>query len=178
MRYDSTRLAGSSPASVKSRRGQMDGGFLLLVLVLLLMGVIMVLSSSYPRAYYDPGKVTGGKALYYFLRQLVFALLGVGLMLLLSRLPMSFYRRWAYPFLGITLLLLALVPLIGVKANGSRRWLGVGSLTVQPSELAKLAVILCFSAMICRFREKMRSFRWGILPFLGLLGMIVGLLVL
>ena len=178
MRYDSTRLAGSSPVAVKSRREGFDGEFFLLVMVLLLIGVIMVLSSSFPRAYYDPGRVTGGNALYYFLRQSVYALLGTFLMLLLSRLPMRFYRRWAYPFLGLTLVLLALVPLIGVKANGSRRWLGVGSLTVQPSELAKLAVILCFSAMICRFREKMRSFRWGILPFLGILGLIVGLLIL
>ena len=178
MRYDSTRLTGSSPVAVKTRREQMDGGFLMLVLALLFMGLILVLSSSYPRAYYDPGKVTGGKALYYFLRQLVFALLGTGLMLLLSRVPMRFYHRCAYPFLAMTLVLLVLVPLVGVKANGSRRWLGVGSLTVQPSELAKLAVILCFSAMICSFREKMRTFRWGILPFLGILGVIVGLLIL
>ena len=70
------------------------------------------------------------------------------------------------------------VPVIGVKANGSRRWLGVGSFTVQPSELAKLAVILCFSVLICRFGEKMKTFRYGILPFLGILGAMVGLLIL
>ena len=178
MRYESARLAGSSVEPAKPRRRHFDGGFFLLVMLLLSIGVVMVLSASFPRAYYDPGRVTGGNAVYYFVRQLVFALLGTGLMLLTACLPMSFYRRWAFPFLGLTLLLLALVPLIGVKANGSRRWLGVGSLTVQPSELAKLAVILCFSVMICRYRERMRTFRYGILPFLGILGMIVGLLVL
>ncbi len=178
MRYDSARLAGSSPVSTLSRRREMDGDFLLLVLLLLGIGVLMVFSASFPRAYYDPGGVTGGKPAYYFLRQLLYALLGVGLMLLCSRLPMRLYLRWAFPFLGLTLVLLALVPLIGVKANGSRRWLGVGSLTVQPSELAKLAVILCFAALICRFRDKMRSFRWGILPFLGILFLIAGLLIL
>ena len=51
MRYDSTRLTGSSPVAVKTRREQMDGGFLMLVLALLFMGLILVLSSSYPRAY-------------------------------------------------------------------------------------------------------------------------------
>ena len=71
-----------------------------------------------------------------------------------------------------------LVPVIGVKANGSRRWLGVGGLTLQPSELAKLAVILSFSALICRYRARMRTFRYGILPFAGILGAIIGLLVL
>ena len=91
---------------------------------------------------------------------------------------MGFYRRYALPFLVLTLVLLALVPLIGVKANGSRRWLGVGGLTVQPSELAKLAVILSFSVLIVRFRGKMTSLRFGILPFAAILCGIVGLLVL
>ena len=176
MRYDSARLVGS--VAVGKGKREADGDFLLLVLALLGIGVVMVFSASFPRAYYDPGHVTGGNAAYYFTRQLIYALLGVGLMLACSRLPMSFYRRWAFPFLGFTILLLALVPLIGVRANGSRRWLGVGSLTVQPSELAKLAVILSFAALICRMGDRMRSFRYGILPFLGILGLIVGLLIL
>ena len=178
MRYESARLAGFPASAEENRRGGFDSGFFLLVLLLLSMGVVMVLSSSYARAYYDPGGITGGNAAYYFVRQLIFAALGVGAMLLASRLPMGLYRRWAFPFLALTLVLLMLVPLIGVKANGSRRWLGVGGLTVQPSELAKLAVILAFSSMICRIRGRMRSFRWGILPFGGVLAVIVGLLVL
>ena len=178
MRYDSARLAGSSPASVKPGRRGFDGSFFLLVMILLAMGVLLVLSASFPRAYYDPGHVTGGNAVYYFVRQLLYAVLGVGVLLLASRLPMEFYRRWAFPFLGLTILLLALVPLVGVKANGSRRWLGLGSLTLQPSELAKLAVILSFSVLICRFGERMKRFRWGVLPFLGILGVLVGLLIL
>ncbi|MBQ6272939.1 MAG: putative lipid II flippase FtsW [Oscillospiraceae bacterium] len=178
MRYDSARLAGSSPASVKPGRRGFDGSFFLLVMILLAMGVLLVLSASFPRAYYDPGHVTGGNAVYYFVRQLLYAVLGVGVLLLASRLPMDFYRRWAFPFLGLTILLLALVPLVGVKANGSRRWLGLGGLTLQPSELAKLAVILSFSVLICRFGERMKRFRWGVLPFLGILGVLVGLLIL
>ncbi|MCR5663874.1 MAG: putative lipid II flippase FtsW [Oscillospiraceae bacterium] len=138
----------------------------------------MVLSASYPRAYYDPSHVTGGNAVYFFVRQLVFALAGVAAMLLASRLPMGFYRRYAMPFLAVTLFLLLLVPFVGVKANGARRWLGVGSLTLQPSELAKLAVILSFSVLICRFRSRMRTFRYGILPFAGILALLIGLLIL
>ena len=177
MRYESARLSVFSTPE-KPRRQSMDAGFFTLALILLAMGVVMVLSSSYARAYYDPGKVTGGNGAYYFLRQLIFALLGVGAMLLASRLPMSFYRRYTFHFLGLTLVLLMLVPIIGVKANGSRRWLGVGGLTLQPSELAKLAVILSFSLLICRFQGKMRSFRYGILPFLTILGIMIGLLIL
>ena len=177
MRYESARLSDFSTPE-KPRRQSMDAGFFTLALILLAMGVVMVLSSSYARAYYDPGSITGGNGAYYFLRQLIFALLGVGAMLLASRLPMSFYRRYTFHFLGLTLVLLMLVPIIGVKANGSRRWLGVGGLTLQPSELAKLAVILSFSLLICRFQGKMRSFRYGILPFLTILGIMIGLLIL
>lgn len=178
MRYDGARLAGFSPQEAKRKRPGFDLPFFLLVLLLLLIGVVMVLSASYPRAYYDPGHVTGGQAAYYFIRQSLFALLGVAAMLLASRLPMGFYRRYAFPFLGVTLVLLLLVPFVGVRANGARRWLGVGGLTLQPSELAKLAVILSFSVMICRLRGRMKTFRWGILPFAGILALLVGLLVL
>ena len=177
MRYESARLSDFSTPE-KPRRQSMDAGFFTLALILLAMGVVMVLSSSYARAYYDPGSSTGGNGAYYFLRQLIFALLGVGAMLLASRLPMSFYRRYTFHFLGLTLVLLMLVPIIGVKANGSRRWLGVGGLTLQPSELAKLAVILSFSLLICRFQGKMRSFKYGIVPFLTILGIMIGLLIL
>ena len=80
MRYDSARLAGLPAASDPGRRPAFDGPFFLTAMLLLAVGVIMVLSASYPRAWYDPGHVTGGNAAYYFVRQLIFALLGVGAM--------------------------------------------------------------------------------------------------
>ncbi|MBQ2960756.1 MAG: putative lipid II flippase FtsW [Oscillospiraceae bacterium] len=178
MRYDSARLADFSDASAVKQRSVFDGPFFSVSMLLLAIGVIMVFSSSYARAWYDPGNVTGGNAAYYFVRQLVFALMGIAAMLVASRIPMELYRRYAFSFLVFTILLLMLVPVIGVKANGSRRWLGVGGLTLQPSELAKLAVILSFSVMICRAKGKMRTFRHGIVPFAGILGLIVGLLIL
>lgn len=178
MRYESARLADFSAVSVAEKRRGFDTPFFLLVLLLLTAGVIMVLSASFARAYYDPGNITGGNAAYYFVRQLLFAVMGIGAMLAASRLPMNFYRRYAFHFLGLTVVLLLLVPIIGVKANGSRRWIGIGGLTLQPSELAKLGVILSFSVMICSFRNKMSTFRFGILPFGAVLGVIVGLLVL
>jgi cell division protein FtsW len=79
--------------------------------------------------------------------------------------------------------LLAVVPFIGVKVNGARRWMGIGSetnsFTFQPSEIAKLAVIMSFSRMICKYgRKKMRTFRYGIAPFITIAALMVGLLVL
>lgn len=178
MRYESARLAGFSVSTAKKRRRGFDTSFFIVVLLLLGMGLVMVLSSSYARAYYDPGNVTGGNAVYYFVRQLLFAVLGIAAMLLSSKIPMDFYRRYSAHFFIAVIVMLALVPLVGVKANGARRWLGVGGLTVQPSELAKLGVILVFSSMICKFRGRMSSFKYGIIPFASVLVLIVGLLVL
>ena len=178
MRYESARLADFSDVKTIAKRKSFDSDFFMLVMLLLAIGLVMVLSSSFARAYYDPSNVTGGNAAYYFIRQLVFALMGTFAMLIASKIPMKLYRRYTWHFFLLTVVLLLLVPIVGVKANGSRRWLGIGGLTLQPSELAKLSVILSFSALICRFKSKMKTFKFGILPFVGILGIIVGLLVL
>ena len=162
----------------KTKRRSIDVSFFALVMLLLCIGVVMVLSSSFARAYYDPGNLTGNDPTYYFIRQLIFAVLGTAAMILASRFPMGFYRRFSVPLLIAAVVLLLLVPLVGVEANGARRWIGIGSLTLQPSEIAKLGVIMAFSVMICRNTGKMKSFRYGILPFVVILLLIVGLLVL
>lgn len=177
MEYSGTRLE-TAETKVKTARKGFDLPFFVLVMLLLIMGVIMVLSSSYARAYYDPGNLTGGNPVYYFIRQLVFAILGVAAMIFASKLPMGFYRKYSLHILGFAIILLLLVPLIGVRANGARRWIGIGSLTVQPSEIAKLGIILAFSAIICKYRGKMKTFRYGILPFVAILLVVVGLLIL
>ena len=162
----------------KTRRKSMDIPFFVLVMLLLAIGLIMVLSSSFARAYYDPGKLTGGRPAYYFVRQLLFALLGTAAMLIASYMPMGFYKRFSIPLLIVSVVLLMLVPLVGVESNGARRWLGIGGLTLQPSEIAKLGIILSFAFIICRHRGRMKSFRYGILPFAAILLGVVGLLVL
>lgn len=155
------------------RRGPMDIPFLLLVLLLLTIGVVMLLSASYARAYYN------GKApTYYFVRQFIFALLGIAAMLLCSRLPMGFYRKYSMWVLAGAILLLMLVPVAGYASHGSRRWLSIGGINVQPSEIAKIGVILAFSTLICKFKGAMKTFKYGIVPFALILGIIVILLVL
>jgi len=157
----------------KTKRGPVDLPFLFLVLVILAIGVVMVLSASYARAYYkydDPTK--------YFVRQFIFAFSGVFIMLLMSRFPSVFYRRISTPLLLASIGMLILVPLIGAEENGAKRWISLGFTTFQPSEITKLALILSFSAMICKFKNKMRTFRYGVLPFAAILALIAGLLVL
>lgn len=177
MQYGSAELRIKETKD-KTKRAGMDISFLALVVILLAIGVTMVLSASFARAYFDPGGVTKGKATYYFIRQFIFAALGVTAMIICSRLPVGFYKRFSMPVLIAAVILLMLVPIIGTNANGAKRWIGLGAFTIQPSEIAKIGIILAFASMICARRGRMKSFRYGILPFAAILAAIVGLLVL
>lgn len=177
MQYGSAELRIKETKD-KTKRAGMDISFLALVVILLAIGVTMVLSASFARAYFDPGGVTKGKATYYFIRQFIFAALGVAAMIICSRLPVGFYKRFSMPVLIAAVILLMLVPIIGTNANGAKRWIGFGAFTIQPSEIAKIGIILAFASMICARRGRMKSFRYGILPFAAILVAIVGLLVL
>ncbi len=177
MKYGSAELRIRETKD-KTKRAGMDISFLALVMILLTVGVTMVLSASFARAYFDPGGVTGGKPTYYFVRQFLFAALGVAAMIICSRLPVGFYKRFSVPLLIAAIVLLMLVPIIGTNANGAKRWIGLGAFTIQPSEIAKIGIILSFASMICARRGRMSSFRSGILPFAAILAVIVGLLVL
>ena len=175
MDYSQNRIADYTDDSSISR-GSIDVPFLLLTLLLLVIGVIMVLSASFARAYYS--EATHHTATYYFTRQLFFAASGIGIMLFASRFPISFYRRFSGIILLASVGLLLLVLLGGVRANGARRWFSIGGITFQPSEIAKIGVILFDAQLVCRFRDKMGTFKYGVLPFALVGGIVIGLLVL
>ena len=153
-----------------------DKPFLVITLVILLIGVIMVLSASFARGYYmqsDP--------LRLFSRQFIFAVSGVALMLITSRINVRTISRWSMQLLLVSLVLLVLVLIIGIRVNGARRWIGIGgensSLTFQPSEIAKLALILSFAQMTCKLgKERMKTFKFGVIPFAIVTGIMIVLL--
>ena len=176
MEYAGERIGSGAAEAVHQRRGSIDLPFAALTLLLLTIGVVMVLSASYARAYYSAA--TGHNAAYYFMRQLGFALAGVGAMYALSLFPMQFYRRMSFLVLAAAAGLLALVPVIGVSQGDAKRWISLGFTTFQPSEIAKIGIILYFAALICKFKGRMRTVRYGILPFAGVLLIIVALLVM
>ena len=155
--------ARQTKASAGPKRGSFDLPFFVLTLLLLTIGVIMVLSSSFARAY-----AQGKSPTYYFVRQAAFAVAGVVAMILLSKVRMVTYRRLSLLVLGVSIFLLAVVwiPHIGTRVNGARRWLSLGFTTFQPSEIAKIAVVLFFSSMICTYKEQMQTFRYGVVPFM------------
>ena len=154
-------------------RGLLDLPFLALTVLLVLIGVVMVFSASYARAYYLKGNST-----YYFARQAIFAVAGIGGMLFVSRLNYQLWRSASFIILGVSVVFLMLVPIIGSTANGAKRWIEVAGIRFQPSELAKIAIIMTFSAMISTTRDKMRTFRYGIAPFGALMIVLCGLVAL
>ena len=162
--------------SREAAKGAMDLPFLLLTLLLTGIGLIMLFSASFPSAYYESGDAT-----YYVKRQAVFAVAGIVAMLVMSKINYQRLRGAAKIALGgsIFLLILVVIPGVGITVNNATRWLGVeGVFTFQPSELAKLGVIIYFADSISKKKEKMEDLKAGLLPYLPILGCIAVLMML
>ena len=177
-------------------RGPLDLPFLMLTLLLLGIGLLMMFSASYASAYYD-SEVTS--PVFYIRRQSIFAVAGILIMYFVSKINYQSFRFWSIPAMIVTVILLVLVltPL-GVRINGAQRWLRmfvVAGPTYQPSELAKVSVIVFFAARLSkRNTEKKRKFTkrtftgrmlnrmekiglLELLPYVAVLGVVVLLVI-
>ena len=166
----------SDAASRSAVGGRVDTPFLLLTILLTVMGLVMLFSASFPSANYE----TGDPA-FYLKRQGIFALLGLVAMVVMSRLNYQRLRGFAkiLLYLSVFLLALVLVPHVGITENGATRWLGKqGVLTFQPSEIAKLAIIVYFADSISKKKNLMGTFRYGIRPYILILAVFAGLMLL
>jgi cell division protein FtsW len=154
--------------------GKIDSWLLVIVLALLCIGLVMVYSaSSFLATRYV------GNASYYFQRQLLAAFLGFIALLITMRVD---YRRWRrYSLIGmvIVLPLLVLVLVVGTTTYGASRWLNVGPFfSFQPSELVKLALALYIADWLARKGKQVGTFLYGLAPFVILVGLILGLVLL
>ena len=151
----------------------MDLPFLLLVLALVGAGLVMLGSASSAVALYRRGDP------YAYLRpQLLYAALGIAAMWVASRVDYHIYHRLAWGLLAVSLVLLTAV-LFMPEYNGCRRWLVLPGLgTLQPSEIAKFAVVLVFAHIISLNHSRMGSFGVGVLPFVLVLGVVAALMLL
>ncbi len=148
-----------------------DYTLLFIILFLLAFGLIMVYSTS---AYMAGIKLKDQS--FYFRRQMLTSCLGLIGMFVLSRID---YRIWKKMYgliyaAGLVLCVLVLIPGIGIEYNGSRRWLGIGSFTVQPSEIAKIAVLIFVAAVVSNIPKGINDFKkviaviFSIIPIFGL----------
>jgi len=156
-------------------RKDYDTTILLLAVVLTCLGVVMVFSSSSIMS-----AKRFGDGFYFLKRQIVYAVAGFCMMAILMRIKYSHWRRLAVPlFLLSALLLVAvLVPGIGSHIGGASRWIRMAGISIQPSELVKLAMVVYMAHSLARKKEKVRSFRFGFFPYMIVLAVLLFLLLL
>lgn len=166
-----TASAGSAPGIAGAFQQQpvmvtsrgVDRWLLGVSAALALLGLVMVFGASFflgGERFGDPYAMA--------MRQTTFLLFAVGVGVVASRVPLPVLRRLAYPALGVVLLLLVcvLIPGIGQVRGGARRWLSLGFVTFEPSELLKPVFVLYLAHSLARKREKVHSFTYGVLPHL------------
>ncbi|WP_025717794.1 putative lipid II flippase FtsW [Paenibacillus sp. 1-18] len=157
------------------RRGTPDFQLLILTLLLVGFGVIMVFSASSSVALLN--KETNFDSLYFVKRQAAFAILGLFIMLVTMNIKMEKYKKLFVPLFFITILLLVIVLFTG-SLNGAKSWLRFGSIGFQPTELAKISIILYLSALIVKKGDRFRDLRTGYIPVTVIVGFVAGLIML
>ena len=148
---------------------------LFLTLALIGIGLVMLYSSSSIMA-----QERFGDSMYFVKRQIVFALLGLGVLIVSKNLPYVLYRRLVYVILGVTLLslIIVLLPQVGHRVGGARRWLRFGPISIQPAEFAKLALIIYISYSVAKKKERLRELSVGYAPHLLVSAVFIGLVVM
>ncbi len=151
----------------------LDLPFLAILLALVCLGLVVLFSAGYAVALYRRGD-----AYTYIRPQLLFAALGVAAMYAASFVDYHVWHRLAWPLMGLSLLLLAVV-LFMPEYNGCKRWIVLPGLgTLQPSEIAKFSVVLVFSHIISLNHDRMKTFATGVLPFAVILAAVTVLMLL
>lgn len=164
--------------AARPQRPDYDPALVWTTLMLLALGLVMVYSASIVSA--EGGRHTGYRSTYYLLRHGLYVAIGMCVAIAAFQVPLRLWQQIApYAFLGgVVLLLLVLIPGIGRDVNGSRRWIGLGILNVQPSELVKFFAVLYAADYTVRKAAFMDSFKKGFSPMLGVMLLTGGLLLL
>lgn len=142
--------------------------------ILACIGVIMVASASMGIATAD-----FNNPFYFFTRHLIYVLIGVTAATVAANIPMHFWQKygWHVLFIAFVLLVLVIIPHVGRRINGSARWLGFGGLTIQPSEIAKFAIVLYLSNYLVRRQDAVRRGLAGLKGAVIVVGLAIALLM-
>ena len=157
----------------KFANNQFDFILCITVILLLCLGIIMVLSASAPSAL----SITGS-SYTYVKKQLIFAIAGVFVMLFLSKVDYRFYKKyyWYIYFASWLVLLLVAIPGLGYSVKGATRWIKLGGLQFQPSELTKIGMIIFFAGYLTDHKDELSDFKKGFLKPLAFLVPPIGIL--
>lgn len=151
----------------------LDYTLLITILLLLSLGLIMVLSASSPTSLAE-----SGTSYTYFIKQAIFAIAGLVAMGIISKLNYRVYKSF-YKFVYVlSIILLALVLVIGTSSNGAKRWIYIGGQSFQPSEFVKLFMIIFYAGLLTKDREELPKFWKGLVKHILWIAPIAGLLLL
>ena len=156
---------------------ELDAMLLWPALALLLFGMVMVYSASIATA--EGSRFTGHQPAYFLIRHGVFLTIGLIAAVVVFQVPLRVWQKgapWLF-LLGVALLVLVLIPYIGREVNGARRWLPLGLVNLQPSELMKLFAVLYAADYTVRKLADMGSFRRGFVPMALVMALVGGLLL-
>lgn len=158
---------------VRRETGTADLLLFMVTVLLIGLGVVMVFSASSIRGYN-----VYGDPLYYLKRQLIWAAIGFVGMFTAMKIDYQVYRRLATPLLAVSLALLGLVLVVGSEVGGTKGWINLGFMSLQPSELTKLALIIYTASYLAGNQEKVKNFWGGVVLPLGWAGLAVVLVML
>lgn len=163
---DGTAAIQAAPRVRNKRTVWVRSGFdyplFTIVLILLAFGLVMMFSASYATAFKETGD-----SMFYLKKQGLFAIFGLAAMILVSNVDYHLFNSKPIVFLlsGASLALMALVKVMGITGNGAERWLKIGDITFQPSEVLKFAVIVAFAYMVEKKYKEIKDLKKGFIPF-------------
>ncbi|GIP25263.1 stage V sporulation protein E [Paenibacillus sp. J23TS9] len=157
------------------KRGTPDFQLLILTFLLVGFGLVMVFSAS--SSLTISSSKFNNDPLYFTKKQFVWAMLGTFVMFVSMNIHYSKYKKLFVPLFIVTVIMLAIVPFTK-SVNGARSWLGIAGLGIQPTELAKIAIILYLSALIVKKGERFRDLRTGYIPVMVIVGFVAGLIMM
>lgn len=157
------------------KRGTPDFQLLILTLLLVGFGLVMVFSASSNLTL--ASEKFGNDPLYFIKRQMIWIVMGTFVMFTVMNIHYSKFKKWYAPIFMVTLVLLLIVA-SSERVNGAKSWLGIGGLGIQPTELAKISIILYLSALISKKGERLRDLRTGYIPVMVIVGIVAGLIMM
>lgn len=152
----------------------LDFTLVITIMLLLSIGLVMVLSASSPSALAE-----SGNSYSYFSKQLIFAILGLFAMAFISKIDYRFYQKFYKISWWLSIVLLAVVLIIGTEVNGAKRWIFITkTLSFQPSEIVKFLIIVFYAGILVKNRDELKLYGKGLIKHCLFLAPIIGLLLL
>lgn len=158
----------------KASRKTVDWVLVFIVVVLVLFGFLMVYSSSYPDGYYK----FDGDPFYFLKKQVIAAVIGLAGMIFFANIPYKLYSKFNKVILIACIGFALLTVVLGIASNGAQRWINIGGISLQPSEIIKIGGVLYMADYFNKNRKNMSSFTKGFIPSFLLIGLFCGLIAM